>query len=76
MIGPGKRASLVPEQLAFYQSHGQRATIHTNERLAVTKAQLMDRPGEQVLPGSRFTGDEHRGRCGTDRLGSRQGFAK
>jgi hypothetical protein len=51
----GKRATDVPEQFAFDERFGKRATIYRNERRAFPRTQVMDGTSSQFLAGSRLT---------------------
>ena len=59
---PGERALVVAEQLGLDQLLGDRGAVDLDERLARARAVPMDGARDQLLAGSRFPGDEHRGR--------------
>ena len=65
-VRAGERAALVPEQLGFDQAVGHRGDVHRDERLRAPVAQLMDRPGDQLLAGAALAGDQRGGRRGRD----------
>ncbi|MNP69550.1 hypothetical protein D3C76_1656620 [compost metagenome] len=48
------------EQLGVGHFHGNGATVHGNERLALARALLMDRLGKQLLARPGFTQHQHR----------------
>ena len=63
LLGHGTRvrAFFTPEQLAFDQGRGKRRAVHLDHRSVLARTHVVDGLGQQLLPGSRFTGDEHGG---------------
>lgn len=57
----GEGAACVTEQLALEQFRGDRRAVHCNKRAGAMRPMPMDGAGNELLPGSRFAGDEHRG---------------
>ena len=58
-IRSGERPLLVAEQLALQQRLGERRTVHGEERSVDAVTALVQRPGDQLLAGSRFADDQH-----------------
>src|SRR2546428_8855974 len=56
-----ERAALVTEQLGLDQVFGECRAVHGDERGAATGPALVDRPREQLLPGSRLADDQGTG---------------
>jgi hypothetical protein len=59
--GVGERALDVAEQLALEQVGGYRAAVERDERLALARAEIVDRARDQLLAGAALAGDQHRG---------------
>ncbi len=59
--GSGKRALFVTEKRAFHQTFGQGRAVDTDERPFASRTIVMDGLGNQFLPGSRFSRDQHGG---------------
>ena len=62
LMRTGERALLVAEQLRLDQRVGDRAAVHGDERLLAPAAQMMDRPGHELLARAGFALDEDRER--------------
>ena len=60
LVRAGERSPLVPEQLALDQFPRQTGAMHCHQRLPRPRAELMNRPGDQLLAGAAFSGHEHR----------------
>ena len=60
--GAGERAFFMAEQLALHQALRQRGAIHRYKWACTSRAQTVDRTGDQFLTGSAFAGDQDRGR--------------
>src|SRR5258708_2402207 len=56
----GKCALFVAKKLAFKKRLRDRRTIHWDERLMLTRASVMNRPGHDFFTGAAFTKDENR----------------
>ena len=65
--GPGERAALVPEELGLEQRLRHRPAVDSDE-LAAPPRVVVDRPGDQLFPGARLAGDQHRRRRAGDAL--------
>ena len=61
LMRAGERSFLVPEQLALNQFPRQTGAVHGHQRLPRPRAELMQGPGDQLLAGAAFPGDEHGG---------------
>src|SRR5262245_21563498 len=59
--GARERAFYVAEQLAFDQARRDRAAVHLHQRPMFTAAAAVQRAGNQLLAGPRFTRDQHGG---------------
>ena len=59
VVGTGERAFLMTEDFALEQRLGNRRAVHRDERERGTRAQLVDRLGDQLLAGPRLSPDEH-----------------
>ena len=73
--GAGERPLLVAEQLALEEGLGERRAGHLDEGLVAPRAVLVERLGEELLPGAALSEEQDRGRGGghlTDRLEHRQ----
>src|ERR1700722_18345460 len=70
--GPGKSTLFVAEELAFNQRLRQRCAIHGDEGARCTRAQLMDRTGNQFLAGPALAGDQDGGGAGRNLLDERK----
>ena len=57
-VRPCESALAMTEQRAFNQFRRPRRAIEWDEVLVIAFAQSMDRPGHQLLPGSRFPRDQ------------------
>ena len=62
--GAGKRALLMSEQFAFQEAGGNRRTIQFDKALLFAGAHVVDGTGNQFLPGSRFSENQHGGIAG------------
>ncbi len=62
--GAGEGALDVPENLAFHQLLGDGGAVEGDERLAVSRAALVERLGADILAGAGLAGDEHGGLAG------------
>jgi hypothetical protein len=51
----------VTEQLAFHQARPDGPAVHLDERPVSPRAQLVDRPGDEFLPGAGLAQEEHGG---------------
>ena len=60
LVRAGERSLLVPEQLALDQFPRQTGAVHRHQRLPRPRAELMNRPRDQLFAGATFSGDEHR----------------
>ena len=60
---PGKRASLMPEQLALDQLCRQRRRIHRNKRPRLSSALLVNRPRDQFLSRTALPANQNRSIC-------------
>src|SRR5690554_940002 len=60
LLGVSERALLVPEKLGFQQMHGDRSAVEFNEGSICARPAEVQRPGHQLLAGTRFTLDQHR----------------
>ena len=69
-----KGAGLVTEQLAFNQICRQRGTIDFYQRVLFAQTIVVNRPGEQFLPGSGFIENQHSGIGGSDLFDLEIGF--
>src|SRR4051794_14625108 len=58
--GAGERALFVAEDLALEQGLRNRGAVDRDEREAGARAELMNRLRDELLAGTRLTGDEHR----------------
>ncbi len=58
-VGPGERAALVSEQLAFRQRVGECGAVDRDQRLCGAVAALMNGPGREFLASLGFSGDEN-----------------
>src|SRR6267378_7273787 len=56
---PSESAALVAEHLAFKQPRGNRGAVELHEGFRVTKAEIMDRAGDQFFSRSSLAMDEH-----------------
>ena len=63
--GARERAALVAEDLALKQPIRNRSTVKRDERCARARAEVVNGPRHQLLAGTRFTPDEHRGLAGS-----------
>ena len=59
-VRAGKRAFHVTEQLRFEQRFGKCTAVDRDKRLFGTRAQIVDRPGDQFFSGSALAGDQDR----------------
>src|SRR5437899_11673668 len=74
--GAGKGALLVAEQLALEQSRRDRGAVQLHERLRASRAQVVDRARDQLLPGPCLAVDQHRRIRGRHGLGIPQHTAQ
>ena len=58
--GPGERALLVAEELAFGDGGDQAAAVHRHERLRPPRTGRVDPAGDLLLAAAGLPGDEHR----------------
>ena len=56
-----ERSLFVSEKLAFQECLGEGGNVHGDERSMAPRREVMDSSCDQLLAGSRFTGDQHRG---------------
>ena len=61
LIGRGKGAFFMAEELAFEQVLGDRAAVDRNERFVLARAGLVDRLGDQPLAGAALAGYQNVG---------------
>jgi len=61
LIGSGKRALLVAEQLRFDQAVGKRRAAHFDERLVGARGVVMNPVRDHLLARARFAANEHGG---------------
>jgi len=66
----GKGAPLVAEQLAFNELARDRGHVDRDEGPRAALAEIVQRPGDQLLPGTAFAGD-HDGQIGPHQPGDR-----
>ena len=59
--GAGEGPGDVAEQLALQHALGQGRAVDRHERPVGTRAEVVDRAGDQLLAGAAFAFDEHRG---------------
>src|SRR4029077_16014968 len=57
-VRPGEGAALVPEQLRLEQVRRDRRGVERDERALDARTVLVQRPGDELLAGARFPGDE------------------
>ncbi len=57
--GVGEGARLVAEQLGFEQGFGQRSAVDGDERMAVTRTEVVNGAGQQRLARARLAVDQH-----------------
>ena len=70
--GSGERPLLVSEQLALDQVHRQGAAVDPDEGAGAARAAVVDRPGNQLLPGPALPVNQHGGVDDGHLLHSRQ----
>jgi hypothetical protein len=58
-VGPGERAALVSEQLAFQQRVGECGAVDRDQRLCGAVAAVMNGPGHEFLASPGLSGDEN-----------------
>src|SRR6266536_4133595 len=56
----GERAPFVSEKLAFDHAGRERGAVHLYEELVLPPGEIVDRADDQLFPGARLAGDEHR----------------
>src|SRR6201993_1829309 len=59
--GPGKGTLLVPEQLALQEIEGYGSTVKLHAGASPACTQIVNCMGDQFLPRSGFSQDQHRG---------------
>src|SRR5882762_2200033 len=65
----GKGAAFVAEELAFDELRRKTGTIDFQERRVTPRTEFMNQPGEMVLTGAAFAGDQKSGGSDRDFLG-------
>src|SRR6266550_2857688 len=65
----GKGAAFVAEEFAFDELRRKTGTIDFQERRVTSRTEFMNQPGEMVLTGAAFTGDQKSGGSDRDFLG-------
>ena len=60
LVGAREGAALVPEQLALEKLARHGRAVHLDEGPRAPGGEMVDRPGDEVLPGAGLAGDEHR----------------
>ncbi len=59
-LGAGESTPLVPEDLAFEKRFGYRGAVHADEPRLLSRRELVQGAGHQLLPGSRLSHDQDR----------------
>src|SRR5206468_11720318 len=58
-VRPGKRSSLMAEELTLHESRDQCATVHRDERAFASRAAEVDSTSDQLLSSAAFAEDQH-----------------
>lgn len=56
------------EEFAFQQARGNRRDVQLHKRIGLSRAEIVDRPGNQFFSSARFPVDQH------GRVGGSDGF--